>query len=267
MALKTKINAFDFQSLSEELQAEYKLQTDGTYALDLGGMFVTDLDPSGLKSALEKEREQNKGYKEKFDAIERERDEAKREAELAELGKGDSVEKLTALFKEQEEKLKQHYEAQVQEQRERVEKQQSAAAEQHRKTKAMEIATELFGKKAPLAVPHILENLKAVPGEEPKIEILNSAGEHDITASFESYKESFLTNPLFEDMLITTQASGGSASDRQKAVPANGRPGGQTKGFNDLSTGELADLRAKNPGEYDRLKTERDAQSTYSSPF
>lgn len=254
--LKHNITAFDFAALPDVLKAEYKVHADGSYRLDLGALFVTDKDPAGLLSALESEREEHRKTKAAADRLDQAAKDAKRQAELAELQKGGDLEKLKEFMTQQQEEMKKEFQRQVEAEKQKQVKQQQQVAEQLRQNKAMEIANELFGIRAPLFVPHVLNGIKAIPGDEPRIEILNSAGTPDLTATLESYKKSFLTNPLFEDMIVATKASGGSANDGTKGVPFK-KADGTAKGFDDHSPGELVQLLNNNPSEYERLKAAR----------
>jgi len=255
MALKHKVNATELALLPEVLKSEYVFQADGNYALDLGGVFVTDKDPVGLMSALEGERSEHKATKTHLTRLESERDQARKEKELAEAAKTGDVEQLKAFFKAQNEELSKQFQEQIKAEKAVVEKQRVTNAEQFRVNEANKIAAELFGKRAQLLVPHVLQNLKAIPGETPSLEFLNSAGQPDLTLNMESYKKSFLTHPLFADMVVATSASGGSANDGTH-VPSS-KADGTKKGFNDYSSGELVTLFTGNPAEYERLKAER----------
>ena len=259
MSIKVSLTPNEFASVNDALKNEYVLQTDGTYKLDLGGMYATDKDPAGLMSALEKEREENRLVKAKLNEIETERDAAAREAEMARASKKGDTEALQKLFAEERQKLQDDYKRQVDEANMRVVKQQEAAAEQYKLNQAQKLASELFGKKAALVVPHILKDMNVVPGENPKLEFLNSYGQPDLTMNFEKYKESLSQNEMFGDMIVQTQASGGSANDRNGSSPA--RSGGKAKAFNDYTSSELVQILQENPKEYERLKAERETSS------
>jgi len=72
MALKLKLTTAEFTALSDTLKTEYKLQTDGTYTLDLGDkVFTTDKDPAALMAALEHERAETAKVKAIADALEK----------------------------------------------------------------------------------------------------------------------------------------------------------------------------------------------------
>jgi len=101
--------------------------------------------------------------------------------------------------------------------------------------------------------------MNVVPGENPKLEFLNSYGQPDLTMNFEKYKESLSQNEMFGDMIVQTQASGGSANDRNGSSPA--RSGGKAKAFNDYTSSELVQILQENPKEYERLKAERETSS------
>lgn len=260
MALKHTITGFEFAALNDTLKAEYKIQSDGNYKLDLGGLFVVDKDPSALMNALELERNEHKQTKSKFDDITRERDEAKKAAELAQLQKSGDVEALKKFFTEQQEQQRLQFEAQVKAQMEQVEQQKKAAAEQYRRTKAMELATELFGQKAPILLPAILQNIAVKPsdfGVEPTIEFLGENGTPMLGATKDTFKQKFLTDPLYKDMIVVSQASGGSANEGTNHVPATRKADGSPRTFKDYSPGELVRLKKSSPDEFKKLLENR----------
>jgi len=70
MALKAIVDAEAFEALSEDFQAEYKKQADGSYLLDVseaGGLKLENV--SGLRSALESERENFRNAKKLADSF------------------------------------------------------------------------------------------------------------------------------------------------------------------------------------------------------
>lgn len=257
MALKPTISAFDFAALKDVLKSEYKLQSDGNYRLDLDGGFITDKDPTALMNALDAERNEHKATKSKFDSIVKERDDAKKAAELAELQKKGNTEELRKFFEEQQKAQQATFEAQQKIQNDRIEAQKIAAAEAFRKTKALELATELFGQKAPIMVPALLQQIKVTPtefGVEPVLEFVNEAGQPILGATKDSYKASLLTNPLYKDMIVASHASGGSANGGNSNVPSTRNSDGTAKTWKDYSSGELVRLKKNFPEEFARLK-------------
>jgi len=112
MALALKLDSID--ALDESIQALYKKQDDDTFILDLDGY----QDPTGLKSALEKEREANKAstkelkeIKKRFDGI----DPDKVKELLSKMGSDEEARlmaegKLDEVVANRTEKLKLEYE-------------------------------------------------------------------------------------------------------------------------------------------------------------
>lgn len=258
MPLKPILTTVEFETLADTLKTEYKLQGDGTYKLDLVGAFLTDKDPAGLLSALENERKEHASTKSKFDSIIQERDAAKKAEELAKATKSGDIEQLKAHFQLQIDEQKKLFEAERQQQKEAIEAQRKAAADQARDAKAMSIATELFGTKAPIMLPHVKARLEGVPGDIPAVQFLDSSGKPDLIGNEETLKQSFLTNDTYADMLVVSNASGGSANGGTKQIPSR-TASGQAKRFGDYSPGELSKIRQDNPREYDRLKAERNS--------
>lgn len=254
MALKVSINAFEFAALNQLLQTEYKLQTDGSYKLDLGNVFVTDKDPQGLLSALESERNEHKSTKSKFDSIIAERDQAKKAAELAAAQKSGDTEALKKLFEDQVKEAREEAAKAVAEQKAMLQRQQQISAEGFRKAKAMEIASELFGKKAEILLPSIMQKINVKPGDfgsDPVIEFIGDNGSPILGGTKENFKNSYLTNPLYADMIVVSNASGGSANGgKQESSGANSNG---TREFKDYKPGELVRLKQTNPAEFQRV--------------
>lgn len=250
MALKTSINLTEFTALPDVLKSEYVVQSDGGYKLDLGNFFVTDRDPAGLMSALEKEREESKKAKAAADRLEAE----KRKADLDKIT---DIEQLKLHFTQELEKQQKVAEAARKETERQLLEQRQTAAKQHVRQEAMKLATDLFGPSAPALLPAMEMHFKAVAGEMPSLEIVDPAtGKPYLDQSVESLKKSLLTNPIFMPMIVASKASGGSANDGTKGVSAK-KADGSPKGFDDYSGAELADILAKNPTEYERLKALR----------
>lgn len=263
MALKASVTATEFAALADVLKTEYKLGSDGVYRIDLGGMFVTDKDPQGLLSALDNERKQHADTKSKFDAIVKERDDARQAEALAKAQKEGNYKEIEQLFTAKVAAIEDSYKKQVAEAEERTKKQQAAVAENLRKTEAMKIARELFDTKAELLLPHVLAGLQVVPGDDPKIQIVKSDGTTDLSMDLTGYKNSFLTNPTFKDMIVASKASGGSANEGTgKNVPANRKPDGSARTYDDYKPGELMALKQSNPELFSQLKIAKFGQTS-----
>ena len=249
MALKHKITGEEFAALADVLKAEYKIQADMSYQLDLGeGIFVTDKDPTGLMSALDQEREETRKAKAAADRLEQERIGAER-------AKITDVEELKAHFQKQLEGRDKRADAERKAAEKQRLTQQEATASQLRKQKALEIAAELFGTNAPLMLPHIEAALKPVAGEVPKVEILDSAtGMPSIDQNFDNWKKTLSTNPLYAPMIVVSKASGGSANDgKSSGLPGGTRDDGKPKTYADYKPGELLALKREQPELFTQL--------------
>lgn len=260
MALKSTITAYEFAALNPLLQAEYKGQADSTYKLDLGGSFVYDKDPSALLNAVELERKEHAATKAKFDEIVQERDDAKKAAELAKLQKTGDADQLKKYFEVQSQELKVHFESQLKAQTDKMERQLVASAEQFKRAKATEIATELFGSSATAFLPAILQSMAVKPndlGAEPTLEFLDSSGTPMLNATKETFKQRYLTDPVFKPMIVGSKASGGSANEGTTNVPANRKADGSPKIWRDYKSGELVTLKKNSPDEYKQLLENR----------
>lgn len=248
MALKHKITATEFEALADAFKAEYKIQADMSYQLDLGeGVYITDKDPSGLMSALEREREETKKAKAAADRLESEK-------KAAEVAKITDVDALKAHFqKELEERDKR-----AADERKAAEKlareQQMQVAEQSKRSKALEVASTLFGTNAPLMLPHIEMALKAT---EKGVEIVDPAtGLPAIDQNFDNWKKTLSTNPLYAPMIVVSRASGGSANDgKSSGIPGGTREDGKPKTYADYKPGELLAIKQKEPALYEQLKS------------
>lgn len=253
MALKHKITAVEFESLSDELKGEYKIQADMSYQIDLGeGFYVTDKDPAGLMSALENERAETAKAKAAADRLEQEKIEAER-------SKITSVEELKAHYDNQFAEMKKQQEAEKRAAEKAKVAQQAEAAEQFKKQKALEIASKLFGKNTPLMLPHIEAALKAVPGDSPKAEIIDpTTGLPSVDQSFENFEKSLSTNDLYKPMIVVSNASGGSANDgKGLGLPSGTRDDGKPKTYADYKPSELLAMKREKPELFQQLKSQK----------
>lgn len=251
MALKHKINDTEFQTLSDELKKEYKVQADFTYQLDLGeGVFVTNKDPSGLMSALESEREETRKAKAAADRLEAEK-------KAAEMAKITDVEELRKHFDNELKEMQRKAEAEKKEAEKQRLSQQQAAADSLKKQKALEVASTLFGTNAPIMLPHIEQALRGVPGDSPKVEILDPAtGAPSIDQNFDNWKKSLSTNELYAPMIVVSKASGGSANDgRSSGLPSSHTNDGKPKTYHDYQPQELLAIKRENPELFQKLKS------------
>jgi len=253
MALKHKITSSEFETLSDELKKEYKIQADMSYQLDLGqGVYVTDRDPTGLMSALEAEREETRKAKAAADRLEAEK-------KAAEMAKITDVEELKKHFDNELKEIQKKAEAERREAEKQRVAQQQQAAEQVRKQRALEVASELFGSHAPIMLPHVEAQLKAVPGESPKVEIIDPAsGQPSIDQSLENWKKSLSTNPLYSPMVVVSRASGGSANGGQSTgLPASTTNDGKPKTYADYKPAELLAIKREQPDVFQQLKSQK----------
>lgn len=253
MALKYKISSTEFASLSDDMKKEYKMQGDFTYQLDLGeNVFVTDKDPAGLMSALEAEREETRKAKAAADRLENE----KKEAERAKIT---DVEELKAHFQKELEERDKRAEADRKTAEKRQLEQQRSAAEALRKQTALEAASSLFGTNAPLMLPHLEQALRAVPGDSPKVEIIDpTTGLPSVDQNLENWKKSLSTNELYKPMIVVSKASGGSANDGKGLGTSGTREDGKPKTYYDYKPSELLALKRENPELFSQIRSTKD---------
>lgn len=256
MALKVTVTATEFAALAEAVKAEYKAQLDGSYKLDLGGLYTTDKDPSALHNALEGERAEKAKIKAKLDAVELERDEARKAKERAEAVATGNKEELEKVFQKQSEEMRKSFEKQLQDEKNERIKSQQAIANENAKVEAKKIATELFGSQADLVLPHIEKMIVGKAGDVPSLEFRTADGQPDITGKgLQGVKDFFLTNPIFSGMVVASKASGSSANGSGGSLSRQ-KSDGSTKKYNDYNSAEKVALRKNNPTEYDRLLKE-----------
>lgn len=254
MAIKTKITSAEFATIDDTLKSHYQLQTDGTYSVDLGpGVFVTDKDPAGLMSALEKEREENKRVKAIADKLEAEK-------LAAETSKITDVEQLKAHFQQQLEERDRKAAAEKKEQEKAIAAQRQAAADQAAREQALRVASELFGTQAPLLLPHVQGMLRGQIGPDgtPRVEVVDpTTGLPSLDQNLESFKKSLSTNELFKPMVVVTKASGGSANDNKATGLATKKDDGTPKKYSDYNSGELVRLKREQPDLFQSLLDSR----------
>lgn len=264
MALKITLTGEEVKAIPETIRSHYILQVDGSYKLDLGGLFTTDKDPAGLFSALEAERKQNTESQAYIAKIKVERKQIEHEKALLEAQKANDLEAIKKITQEQVDAVRKTFEEKEKQREVEMKAQRELVAEQYRQSEAAKIASKLFGTQAPLVLPHILNNLRCTPsdilGQPPKMEFLNAQGQPDLLATIETYEQSLLTNPMFKPILVVSKASGGSASDTRTGI-ASVKADGTQKSFDDYSSGDLVELLTKHPAEYDRLNKSRDSKS------
>lgn len=260
--LKTKLTATEFLALSDDVKAHYKLGADGTHDLDLGpNTFVTDKDPAGLLSALEKERTERADARKLLDQFEADKKALETQLDtLKASGSGDTA-KLTESFQNQLKEMQKTFEAKQKEQSDELDRQRVVAAEQQRTAKAREIATNLFKSNAEIMLPHVERFLSAkVVDGQPTVEILDvNTGTTALEQDFQKFAQQLSTNPTFKPMLVISGASGGSANGGNTGIPTGTKSDGTAKTFRDYSSGELASMRKTEEGRqlYEKLRSER----------
>ena len=251
--LKVTINSTEFEALSDEMKAEYKIQPDLSYALDLGpNVFTTDKDPAGLMSALENERKEHAATKKVADKLEADKLEADR-------SKITDAEELRASFKQEVDKIrKDHADERKREAAERKEA-LTKVAEGQRRTKALELASKLFGTNATIMLPHVEARLGIIDGDVPIVGILDpTTGQQSLDQNFENLEKNLSTNPSFAPMVVVSKASGGSANDGKSSGLPNGKTDeGKPKTYSDYTPTELMAIKQSEPEQFQKLKSER----------
>lgn len=220
--MKLKFEIDSLETVDESVRALYSQQTDGKFRLDVDGID----HGTELKEALRKEREERAAAKAKLSEYE------KQQAEL-ERKRLEESQQFERLYKAEQE-------AKTTTAKELAELKQKIADKERRENATSVVNTltrdtaraELLNDKALQFINHTPEGIK-INGPD------GQAWNQDQLKAHLAERYPFLVDG--------NQASGGGA--------AGGHGGGAvTKKFNEMSGGELADLRQKNPAEYERLK-------------
>ena len=249
--LNVTLDATKFAALSDELKGQYNLQSDGSYKLDLGGVFTTDKDPAGLFSALEKEREENKKLKTIADGFESDAAKAAADKLAADQGNLKTVEDVRAHF---EAELKKRDDATVAEKN----RLQALTAAQALDAKAMEVAQAVFKDNAAIMLPHVKAQLTVLPGDTPVVQVLDATtGTASMDQNFENFHKALSTDERFAPMVVVSKASGGSANGDKFNGLATTKDDGTQKTYGDFNSGELVRLRSEQPEKFQQLLTSR----------
>lgn len=220
--MKLKFEIDSLETVEEGVRALYKQHSSGKFRLDVDG-----IDPADeLKEALRKEREERAAAKSKLSEYEQQQAELERK-------RLEEAQQFERLYKtEQEAKATTAKELAELKQKiadkERNENAQSVVTKLTRDT----ARAELLNDKALQFIHHTPEGIK-INGPD------GQAWNAEQLQAHLAERYPFLVDG--------NQASGGGA--------AGGKGGGAvTKKFNEMTGGELAELRQRNPAEYERLK-------------
>lgn len=245
MALKKILSEEDFNKLSDALKELYSKGSDDKYHLDLD-----DDDAGALKRAKEHEKTARQEAEKKLREAEKELEDirAKEAAEREKKAReGGDLEALENSYKEQIKKLKADHKAEIATFRQHY---TEDLVDQRAAAFAAEVST------APdLLLPHIRNRFSVdFTGERPTVRVLD--GEGKVSAlTMEDLKKEVVNSERFAPIITGSKASGGGAAGGSKG-------GGAAKKFNEMTSGELKELRQSDPGAYDRLKSEADKGTT-----
>lgn len=232
MALKKKISKAEYEKLNEAVKGEYKEDGDN-FVLDLEG----EEDTSALKRAKDREaqlrKDAEKALKELQEELDRiSGDDARKKGDIATLEKS---------WQAKQDQLKAEYEA-------KLNKFQDFSSKTLVDSKAMALATELFGKNAAIALPHIKARLKAdFESDEPTTRVLDASGKPS-AFTVDDLKKEFASNKDFASILIASKASGGATS--KTILPGSADPN-KPVDLSKVSPAQLAE----------QLKAQKEAQS------
>lgn len=201
MALKMKLTGTEFESLSEDLQKEYKKSGDG-YALDL-----TDYeDPAELRRAKDREKQEKREALEELKQL---------KAKLDKMDNEDARKKgdIDTLEKSWQRKLDER-EASY---NEALSKANASLTKLLVSDTAKSMASKLAGKNADILLPHIERRLTAdlEHSDGPRTRVLDQKGELS-AATLEDLSKEFVENDKFSSIVIASKASGSGALDKDK---------------------------------------------------
>lgn len=237
--MKRKISKAEYEALSAELQALYKVSGEN-YILEL----EDDGDDVGeLRRAHARTKQEANELKEKLAALEaekrkREEEEQNLDAEAARK-RGDVV-RLEELWRNEREQL-------VGEHEQKYTKLTGEFTKILVTDKAELIAKELFGDNWLIGLPHVKQRLAAdFTGETPVTKVLTQSGDPS-TLSLEELKKEFLNNKAFGSIIKGVESSGGGATHQGK-----GGADGQKKP-SEYTEQERIELYRNNPAKFNEL--------------
>ncbi len=229
MALKRKIDATTYNTLTEVLKAEYKADGAGGFVLD------TD-DATELMNARDREKAAAQAARDAAAAEKLRADtlQSKMDAAAAEAAKGNpDKEKIIALEREV---------ATLKPLAEALPKREAFIQQTLVTNEAKAIATRIFGEKnAEAMLPHVTARLSTdLTGEAPKAVVLDKDGK-PTALDFAALEKDLRADTRFSGIVVASKASGA-------AVPPGRQPGGsatiphnqgeQPKGIREMSRDE-----------------------------
>jgi hypothetical protein len=231
MKLKKLLTTLD--GVDEKYHDLYEKQADGKFHLA-----VEDDDTAALKSAKDHEKAQRKLVETQLKEVQDKLD----AAEAAKKKKKDDDARSTGDVEALEKSWQEKFDKQK----------ADNAAETARLTKALQgekvegvaqaMATKLAGKNALLILPHIERRLKVEIGTDgAKTRVLDAAGVPS-ALTVKELEEEFFTNPLFESIILGSEANGSGANGGQNS-------GAGKKKFSDASPAEKVTYKKKNGSE------------------
>lgn len=254
MPVKLTLTSTEFNELSDDRKADYVVQPDMSYKLDLGpGVFTDTQDPAALKSALENERTQHAATKKAADKLEAEKLEADR-------SKITDVEQMRESFKKELDDFKKETANEKKQEEAKRKQAELQAAQGQVKTKALEIASKLFGTNAALMLPHVEQRLGIVGDDAPTLAIIDlTTGQQSLDQNFENFEKALSTHPNFAPMVVVSHASGGGANDggTSTGLPSGTTSEGKPKTYGDYKPGELKEIKEKDPARFKELQSNK----------
>lgn len=227
--LKRKITPVEFAALADHLKTEYK-ESGGAYLVDLDEAWP---DVTGLKTALEHEKQHRLTATGRVTALEGELATAKAAAS------GDTKALDESYKKKLDDKDKEH-KAALKTMRSHVER---VLVDDVISNMAKEISTD-----PDLMLPHLKGRIKLEEtGDGQFITRVLDEGGQPSALSVNEFKQFIVDNPKFAKIVVASKASGGGASGSQQKPNAGG------KKLSEMSESEKVKLYKENRPEFDRL--------------
>lgn len=235
MTLKEKISDTEFEAL-DGLQAAYKKDGD-FYVVDLEiAKSAGTVDELGeIKRALARVRVEKKELAERVTAFEK---------------TSNDDNKTTAIKEQDLEKLTKAHDDERAIDKGILSGRDAFIKKQLIDAVVKSTALKLSGKKNEKAMtPHVRSRLSVdFSGSEPELQFLDKDGRAGMT--LENLEKELLDTGYLADILLGSKAVGSGTTGDETA---DGAPQGKT--FDELNSAEKVALRAKNPAEYERLKS------------
>lgn len=230
MALKKKLTKEEFEKIGDHFKSEYE-EKEGGYHLKL----EDDIDTGALLRAKEHEKDNRKAAEAKAKELEKQLAELKASIDTTNQEGMKKAGQIDLLEKSYQEKLSKT----EKEAAEKISKWQNTIKKNLLESTANSIAKEIST--SPEIISRFITDRLSVDfdSEVPTIKVLDASG--NLSAStLEDLKKEFSANKTFAPIIISSKASGGSATDQNKNDFSAGSSANPPKPLSNMSPAELA---------------------------